>query len=1057
MSSYSLFNKTIDYSNAEENGLDLYNDLVINFNSLFKSFYKWYNDCENIEAVLNNYENFALLTLKKYALGSLFATLTDFEIYYYTEKSYIKKCFVTSYIYESLSDVKDDYNVIIDEQNEKKQQRQQRKQNRSKMSIEYSFNIASTIDRALQACVVNIATGLAHDVVNTAGNIASAISASKSKASLYQNEETKKRLLDGIKNSISSTFAKHIELVNEKKINVCFSFDSEKSTALFENAKRLPDKREILLFEAIKEYPFNISAITYIFDNYEQDQKNIWIISERFSVDLASHIEETFANKYTEEVKNNSDKVAQLRAEIVQTMEEFNLESSATLTQLDTDELSKIAKDYYSKEFLGIEQINEALKSFRLYSADDEIKKKIILKSGVWELSNEYNVKFELSDIETTLSRYFNNNTNCSEEQSKIVKIKMKEVMNHFNITESSTFNAFEKHCLQNLCIDLNNLTEQQCYRLKEKIQNYDALEINKIDALNLVQKRIEEIWAKEDGEIFDNVYMNTNIYNIEDINRSIRFIQDNARTSNKDVYLTALKSCTPKHFSKAISYQLQNTKAIMIIGIITSVIGAILGIAVFPAFWCMSIIGISLLVRYFILKHSWDLLTINGKKLHFLINIKENRNINTGDLNTENILYIAGSIILCLIIAFVGLKLYSVKPEKDYIETNNQTTQATDIPLEPTEIKPTEIKPTEVKPTEIYGDTKTYTDKTEGIDVDDSVAVTVNPDGSFNVEFIEAPCSLTLPSTWNNNFVIRHNIIYAKKAFYNDDIPDNDGALMYFEFTDEETNPAPSVNLGKAGTKTCFYIRVTDIRYNMDNSEEKAQYQMMKKDIQEVVNSVVCIPEKQNKSSSSQSKQPTDLSDYLYGQISSNGQEIEGYTSDYVVNGGKKTRQWLCEDKWHITAKRYTNSYGITWYECWDTDDGDYYGWIDSSYISFYDSTKNSLSVSDYVGSWREVSKIRVSVEIQKMDSSTIKISIIGSGGAAIAYKEDLTGTLNSDGTISFSGVSYTEVYTDNEHSEIQDYDGNRTGTLSIGRTGLLSISVDGSDDYKDYFFTKN
>ena len=29
-----------------------------------------------------------------------------------------------------------------------------------------------------------------------------------------------------------------------------------------------------------------------------------------------------------------------------------------------------------------------------------------------------------------------------------------------------------------------------------------------------------------------------------------------------------------------------------------------------------------------------------------------------------------------------------------------------------------------------------------------------------------------------------------------------------------------------------------------------------------------------------------------------------------------------------------------MTWYECWDTDDGDYYGWIDANYLSFYDTT---------------------------------------------------------------------------------------------------------------------
>ncbi len=80
-----------------------------------------------------------------------------------------------------------------------------------------------------------------------------------------------------------------------------------------------------------------------------------------------------------------------------------------------------------------------------------------------------------------------------------------------------------------------------------------------------------------------------------------------------------------------------------------------------------------------------------------------------------------------------------------------------------------------------------------------------------------------------------------------------------------------------------------------------------------------------------------TTLSPYRTGEISSNGKKIEGYTTDYVCNGGAKTEQWICEDTWHITARRKTSSYGVEWYECWDTDDGDYYGWIDGKFLYFY------------------------------------------------------------------------------------------------------------------------
>ncbi|MGN0581965.1 MAG: hypothetical protein ACI4KB_04625 [Oscillospiraceae bacterium] len=81
----------------------------------------------------------------------------------------------------------------------------------------------------------------------------------------------------------------------------------------------------------------------------------------------------------------------------------------------------------------------------------------------------------------------------------------------------------------------------------------------------------------------------------------------------------------------------------------------------------------------------------------------------------------------------------------------------------------------------------------------------------------------------------------------------------------------------------------------------------------------------------------PQILNPYIKGEISSNGLSIEGFTTDYVCNGGEKTVQWNCEDTWHITARRTINSYGVQWYEGWDTDDGDYYGWIDGDFLYFY------------------------------------------------------------------------------------------------------------------------
>lgn len=77
---------------------------------------------------------------------------------------------------------------------------------------------------------------------------------------------------------------------------------------------------------------------------------------------------------------------------------------------------------------------------------------------------------------------------------------------------------------------------------------------------------------------------------------------------------------------------------------------------------------------------------------------------------------------------------------------------------------------------------------------------------------------------------------------------------------------------------------------------------------------------------------------DNMKGQINCHGETVAGFTTDYVVNGGaaQKVRNSL-GNAWHVTAKNKCDNYGVTWYELWDSDDGDYYGWVDSNYIDFY------------------------------------------------------------------------------------------------------------------------
>lgn len=74
-------------------------------------------------------------------------------------------------------------------------------------------------------------------------------------------------------------------------------------------------------------------------------------------------------------------------------------------------------------------------------------------------------------------------------------------------------------------------------------------------------------------------------------------------------------------------------------------------------------------------------------------------------------------------------------------------------------------------------------------------------------------------------------------------------------------------------------------------------------------------------------------------GVINVHGGIVSGYDKSYVLFNGKsneKIRESL-GDGWHITAVSQCEKDGITWYELYDTDDHDYYGWVDSKFIDFF------------------------------------------------------------------------------------------------------------------------
>lgn len=144
-----------------------------------------------------------------------------------------------------------------------------------------------------------------------------------------------------------------------------------------------------------------------------------------------------------------------------------------------------------------------------------------------------------------------------------------------------------------------------------------------------------------------------------------------------------------------------------------------------------------------------------------------------------------------------------------------------------------------------------------------------------------------------------------------------------------------------------------------------------------------------------------------LKGEVNGNG--VYGYTTDYVCNGGPMQEEHAVQNGWHITAKNTYYAYGILWYQCWDTDDGDYYGWIDGNYLSFY--VNNSSSGSSPV-TITSISPRKGQVAGNGVYGYASSYACYSDGAQATQHKVENTWHITAKNTCYSHGVTWYECW---------------------------------------------
>ena len=429
--------------------------------------------------------------------------------------------------------------------------RESRKQNRSRV-VGGGFGLGGALKGMATAGAINAVTGMGHSVVNAFGNVGSSLSAASSKYSIYKDEETFNCLCAALADCLGSTFSAHIQIVNERKPHCIDVFsDSDRAEALLENAKRFPDKAQHLLLEAFKQDPASFDLLQYIFLNYRRERKNVLTIAKSFGISLSDTITSILSQEYTADAKTDESKAQAARKRILSLMDEMGLSESETLDQLEQDCLDRVVANYSA----NAASCDEILNRIRDYTASEKNKQAIIKKHLIWQLGAEYHVEFTPEEVEAVIAPEYTQEARASTPAAESAKKQILYKMSVMGAQQSTTLDQLESDCVARLCTNYTHADEKTCDAMLEKIRAYPAQEKIKELYLKKVQGRIEEIWSAEDGEIFDNLYLKTNIEDQSQKDAAIAYIKEKGRTSSSSKYLNAVTNCTPGNIKKAVAY----------------------------------------------------------------------------------------------------------------------------------------------------------------------------------------------------------------------------------------------------------------------------------------------------------------------------------------------------------------------------------------------------------------------------------------------------------------------------------------------------------------------
>ncbi len=253
--------------------------------------------------------------------------------------------------------------------------------------------------------------------------------------------------------------------------------------------------------------PWNAELLEYLFVHFSDDRKSVYTAAQRFSVDLSAAVEDILAQEYDETAQSSEVAAQAAKERILNHMREYGVSESQTLDRLKVDCLRHLCKDCATADETAC---NRLVEEVRQYQAQEKLKPPFfeMLEERIEEIWTE-----ELEQIcqraetadEAACNRCIEE-INCHKASDNLKAPYVQKMEKR--IQEIWTDE------LSQTCSNYETADESACENILAAIKRHKASDSLKVPFSQKIQSRLESIWSVKDEEIFDNLYIKTDITN---------------------------------------------------------------------------------------------------------------------------------------------------------------------------------------------------------------------------------------------------------------------------------------------------------------------------------------------------------------------------------------------------------------------------------------------------------------------------------------------------------------------------------------------------------------